>query len=99
MVMAEGVARQLNPNANMWPLARDLAAEWASEQDGLLAHINTFADKALLLGMRLPSLIEHAEDFLKNKNEPEIPAYKGVSWIEASILVLLAIGITYFVLL
>ena len=99
MVMAEGVARQLNPNANMWPLARDLAAEWASEQDGLLAHINTFADKALLLGMRLPSLIEHAEDFLKNKNEPEIPASKGVSWIEASILVLLAIGITYFVLL
>ena len=95
--MAEGVARQLNPNANMWPLARDLAAEWASEQDGLLAHINTIADKALSLGIKLPSLIEHAEEFLMNKNDPEIPVNKGVSWIEASVLVLLAVGVTYFV--
>ena len=99
MVMAEGVARQLNPEANMWPLARDLAAEWATEQDGLIAQINTIADKALSLGIKLPTLIEHAEEFLKYKNDPEIPANRGVSWIEASILVLLAIGMTYFVLL
>ena len=35
MVMAEGVGRQLNPEANMWPIARELAEDWAKDQQGL----------------------------------------------------------------
>ena len=32
IVMAEGVARQLNPQADMWELSKPLAAEWISAQ-------------------------------------------------------------------
>ena len=32
IVMAEGVARQLNPKADMWELSRPLAAEWVQSQ-------------------------------------------------------------------
>jgi ubiquinone biosynthesis protein len=96
MVMAEGVARQLNPNANMWPLARDLAAEWAEEQDGLLAQLNVFADKALTIGLRLPGLIDHAEAFFDKDHHYTPPKKAGISWVSAILLALLAIMITYY---
>lgn len=71
MVMAEGVGRQLNPDANMWPIARDLAAEWASDQDSWLVQINNIADKALSFGMRLPELMDRAEDLINRMEQPE----------------------------
>ncbi|MCE2516525.1 MAG: 2-polyprenylphenol 6-hydroxylase [Alphaproteobacteria bacterium] len=64
MVMAEGVGRQLNPDANMWPIARDLAAEWAEDKDSWLTQISTIADKALSFGLRLPELMDRAETLL-----------------------------------
>ena len=96
MVMAEGVARQLNPQANMWPLARDLASEWADQQDGLLVQLNAFADKALSLGLRLPELIDQADMFLKQQDTTSPQSETGVSWVGATILVLIAIAATYF---
>lgn len=51
IVMAEGVARQLNPAADMWELSKPLAAEWVARQtnpERLLAearsHIMRFAN-------------------------------------------------------
>ncbi|XDZ65545.1 2-polyprenylphenol 6-hydroxylase [Alphaproteobacteria bacterium LSUCC0684] len=64
MVMAEGVGRQLNPDANMWPLARDLAEDWARNQQSLTSQLSEIADKALLLGLRLPDLLDKAEKAL-----------------------------------
>jgi len=64
MVMAEGVGRQLNPDANMWPLARDLAEDWARSQQSLSSQLSEIADKALLLGLRLPDLLDKAEKTL-----------------------------------
>ena len=97
MVMAEGVARQLNPNANMWPLARDLAADWAKEQDNLLAQLNTFADKALTLGLRLPGLIDKVETYLDREESPKPTETIGISWVGAVLLILLAMGLTYYI--
>ena len=97
MVMAEGVARQLNPNANMWPLARDLAADWAKEQDNLLAQLNTFADKALTLGLRLPGLIDKVEIYLDREESSKPAETIGISWVGAVLLVLLAMGLTYYI--
>ena len=75
MVMAEGVGRQLNPNANMWPIARDLAAEWAEDQGGWgggwRMQINTIADKTLSFGLRLPELMDRAETLLNRMESPE----------------------------
>jgi len=73
MGMAEGVGRQLNPNANMWPIARDLASEWAEDQGGLLTQISTIADKALAFGMKLPDLLVHAETILNRFDAPPPP--------------------------
>ncbi len=97
MVMAEGVARQLNPNANMWPLARDLAAEWADDQDGLLAQLNEVADKALSIGLRLPDLLDRAESFFDREETTLPPVKQGISFVSTLILVLAAIGITYYI--
>jgi len=72
MGMAEGVGRQLNPDANMWPIARDLASEWAEDQGGMLAQISAIADKALAFGMKLPDLLDRAETILNRlDDEPE----------------------------
>ena len=83
MGMAEGVARQLNPDANMWPIARDLASDWAQDQSGLLSQISMIADKALAFGMRLPGLLDRAESLL-NQMESQKPEEKPTSplvWI------------------
>ena len=73
MGMAEGVGRQLNPNANMWPIARDLASEWAEDQGGLLTQISAIADKALAFGMKLPDLLDRAETILNRFDVPPPP--------------------------
>ena len=83
MGMAEGVARQLNPDANMWPIARDLASDWAQDQSGLLSQISMIADKTLAFGMRLPGLLDRAEAIL-NQMESQKPEEKPTSplvWI------------------
>jgi ubiquinone biosynthesis protein len=64
MMMAEGVGRQLNPEANIWPIARDLAAEWAADHDNLLTQLGRIADTALSMGQRLPELMDQASILL-----------------------------------
>ncbi|MCR9072283.1 MAG: 2-polyprenylphenol 6-hydroxylase [Alphaproteobacteria bacterium] len=61
MVVSEGVGRRLNPNVNMWELARPLIEAWMRENRGPEARIaRTGAD--ILRGIeRLPSLIRHAD--------------------------------------
>jgi len=82
MVMAEGVGRQLNPGANMWPLARDLAEDWARNQQSLTSQLGELADKALLLGLRLPDLLDKAERALDHLAEtpPAPPPQPAFPW-------------------
>ena len=97
MGMAEGVARQLNPDANMWPIARDLAADWAQDQNGLLTQISTIADKALAFSIRLPEFLDRAETIL-HQMEVQKPEKKPVSpllWVAFGIG--LTIVIHYFI--
>lgn len=71
IMMAEGVARQLNPEANMWPIARDLAADWAKDQDNLLTQLGNIADKAIAFGLRAPELMEQALLVLEQMGNPK----------------------------
>ena len=79
MVMAEGVGRQLNPDANMWPIARELAEDWAQEQQGLAAQISSLADKMLMVGLRLPEWLDKAETAFDHLTaaQPQQPEKKG----------------------
>ena len=69
MVMAEGVGRQLNPDANMWPLAREFANEWIRDQSGLLERIGDIGDRLLAAGMRLPEFMDKVETALDRLSE------------------------------
>jgi ubiquinone biosynthesis protein len=52
MMVTEGVGRMLNPNLNMWELARPLIEDWAASHFGPLG--------------KLKSAARHGEDFLRN---------------------------------
>ena len=81
MVMAEGVGRQLDPDANMWPLAREFANEWARDQSGLLDQIGDFGDRLLAAGMRLPEFMDKAEaalDGLAAEKAEKTPPGRGL---------------------
>ena len=88
MVMAEGVGRQLNPDANMWGLARDLAADWMEEHTAIGQRLSQFADRLLELGLRLPQILDRLEEVLQQPPpEPPEPR-RPLPW-----LILLAAGI------
>ena len=73
MVMAEGVGRQLNPDANMWPLARELADEWMTEQGSIASRLSEVGDRILAAGLRLPELMDTAQSALDRMARPEPP--------------------------
>ena len=61
MVMAEGVARSLNPNANIWQLAKPLASDWVQAQTGFtlkLQQILTDIDRIFRI---LPKILDDYE--------------------------------------
>ena len=68
MMMAEGVARQLNPEADMWGLARPLAGDWMQGQANFSRRAETFAEEAFALMARLPRILARLEA------EPSKPA-------------------------
>jgi len=67
MMMAEGVARQLNPQADMWELSRPLANDWMHDQAGLAKRAETLIEDALLVASRLPRLLKELEDSASQK--------------------------------
>ena len=61
MLTAEGVGRILNPNINMWELARPLIEDWMRENRGPEAQILDDLEAAVSTIRRLPRLVNQAE--------------------------------------
>ncbi|HYH22939.1 MAG TPA: 2-polyprenylphenol 6-hydroxylase [Azospirillum sp.] len=61
MLTAEGVGRILNPNINMWELARPLIEEWMRENRGPEAQIIDDVEAMVRTVRRLPPLVREAE--------------------------------------
>jgi len=61
MMMAEGVARTLNPKANMWGLARPLAENWMSSEVTLKTQARQFGQNLLRLYQALPKLLDRLD--------------------------------------
>ena len=61
MFVAEGVGRTLNPNVNMWELARPLIEEWMVDNRWPEARIRRAAIDAARAVERLPGLLEKTE--------------------------------------
>ena len=89
MMMAEGVARQLNPGADMWALSRPLAADWMQGQAGLAKRAEQFLEDALLVASRLPRILQDLEQRQNQMPEIKAPRWPG---IVALLALALAIG-------
>ena len=74
MMMAEGVARQLNPDADMWSLARPLASDWMAEQMNFTRRAEGLVEDVISLVTRLPRLLETLET---QKSPQTSPAQNG----------------------
>ena len=61
MMVAEGVGRTLNPNVNIWELARPLIETWMAEQLGPEARITDVAQDAMGGIERLPRFVANVE--------------------------------------
>ncbi len=61
MVVAEGVGRDLHPDANMWELARPLIEGWMAEQLGAEARLRAAAETLAERLGRLPALLDALE--------------------------------------
>jgi ubiquinone biosynthesis protein len=60
MVLVEGVGRQLDPEVNIWALARPLIEEWMRENRGPEARLRQRLENLVETIDRLPKLIEDA---------------------------------------
>ena len=84
MMMAEGVARTLNPKADMWDLARPLAENWMSSEVTFKTQARRVGRDFLRLYHALPTLLERLE-----KTKPAPPPPSKLPWlIIAGLLVL-----------
>lgn len=65
MMVTEGVGRMLNPNLNMWELARPIIEDWAADQFGPAGKVKHVARQGQEMLERLPSMVAQAETALK----------------------------------
>ena len=92
MGMAEGVARDLNPEANMWLLAKPLAEDWIRGQTGIRLQLEQFFTDLTKLRRGLPRIIEKFEKEFQDKPEITPPKPSKTPWIIAVIAAMIAIA-------
>ena len=61
MLVAEGTARKLSPDANMWMLARPLIKEWVEQTLSPEARVRVAVEGIASTVKKLPSVIERLE--------------------------------------
>ena len=69
MVVAEGVGRRLDPDVNMWTLARPLIEGWMAEHRGPLAQVRQSAESILMTLERAPRVIEKLDKAMDDMTE------------------------------
>ncbi|AVO37719.1 2-polyprenylphenol 6-hydroxylase [Pukyongiella litopenaei] len=79
MVVVEGVSRSLNPNVNIWEVARPVVGDYIKVSIGPRATLGDLASTARVMarfGPRLPQLVENA--LIRQATPPEPP--RGNGW-------------------
>lgn len=71
LMVAEGVGRMLNPNLNMWELARPMIEEWAIENFSAKARAKQAALEARRIAEKFPTMLRHVEHTLKSLGDPD----------------------------
>ncbi len=91
MMMAEGVARQLNPSANMWQLSRPLTDDWMQSQANVKTQAKQIFDEIAQILSRLPKLINDFEK-AQERHAPQ----KATLWPGQIAILALVIAIISF---
>ena len=86
MMMAEGVARTLNPQADMWHLARPLAENWMTSEVTFTAQARQLVRDLTRLYHALPALLDRLE-----RPEPELTPPSKLPWIIVTGLIAIAV--------
>ena len=82
MLMAEGIARSLAPEINIWDIARPLVRDWMLYNRNPIAQFAEHADTAFVAAGRLPKMIEQAESALTDFNaEMDRRRKGGAAWL------------------
>ena len=84
MVVVEGVARSLDPNANMWEASRPIVEDWMRDNLGPRSVLRDTRDALVTLSRIGPRLPELAERLIRLAEAPDAPAEKagrGWSWL------------------
>ena len=82
MLMAEGIARSLAPEINIWDIARPLVRDWMIYNRNPIAQFAEHADTAFVAAGRLPKMIEQAESALTDFNaEMDRRRKGGAAWL------------------
>jgi ubiquinone biosynthesis protein len=72
MVIVEGVARDLDPNINVWTAAEPVAKEWVDTNLSLIGHLRKAGRDAETIGgvlLKMPGLLQKAEQALSGLAE------------------------------
>ena len=77
MMMAEGVARQLNPKADMWQLARPMAESWMRHEAGVKKRAEQLVDEIMQIMARVPKLLSALEAAQQRPTTPPPPTWPG----------------------
>jgi len=67
MLMAEGIARQLRPETNMWELSRPLINKWINETDDPFKTLEEWIHKNKIILLKFPEIIEKIEKIISKK--------------------------------
>ncbi len=71
MMVTEGVGRMLNPNLNMWELARPMIEQWAEEHFGPMGKLKDASRQGYDMAKKLPVLLGYLENTLRHLGQPE----------------------------
>jgi ubiquinone biosynthesis protein len=97
MLIAEGVGRTLDPDVNMWSLARPLIEDWVIANRGPDARIRDVVSGAVGQLERLPRLVGRAEavvEALSGESAPgrHEPAPRGVpNWVVGALVAIIVL--------
>ena len=100
MVVVEGVARSLDPNINMWNVAKPIVENYIRENIGPKAFLKDFLKTIQVLsrvGPQLPSIIEALKDKLDDQSDEKVPSNKpNIFWLFVGSAITLLIGLVVY---
>jgi len=73
MLVTEGVGRKLNPDINMWTLARPLIEAWMRDHRGPAARVREHVRAIAEAAERLPVMTRNLDQALERLNRPPAP--------------------------